>query len=254
MIGSRCASRSACPYVSFFWGDPAPYVERAHQAGAVVLHTVGGAEEARRAVGAGVDVVVAQGWEAGGHVWGDTATLPLVPAVVDAVHPTPVIAAGGIADGRGVVAALALGAGAAWIGTRFLASREAAVHPVYRQRVLGASETDTVYSHLFDIGWPDAPHRVLRNSTVRLWEWAGRPPRGKRPGEAEIVAWTADGRPIVRYADVIPLPGMSGDVEALALYAGQSVGLVREEEPAAEIVRKLADEAALVLERVTHNR
>ncbi|HXW82693.1 MAG TPA: nitronate monooxygenase, partial [Acidimicrobiales bacterium] len=80
--------------VSFLWGDPAGYVERVHDAGGVVLHTVGSAEDARRAVTSGVDVVVAQGWEAGGHVWGAVATLPLVPAVVDAVAPVPVIAAG----------------------------------------------------------------------------------------------------------------------------------------------------------------
>ena len=87
------------------------------------MHTVGSAEEARRAVGYGVDVIVAQGWEAGGHVWGRVATLPLVPAVVDAVAPVPVIAAGGIGDARGVAAVLALGAQAALLGTRFLLSR-----------------------------------------------------------------------------------------------------------------------------------
>jgi nitronate monooxygenase len=102
--------------VSLTWGDPAPYVGRAHDAGALVLHTVGSAEEARRAVGCGVDVIVAQGWEAGGHVRGSVATLPLVPAVVDAVAPVPVIAAGGIGDARGVAAVLALGAQAAWLG------------------------------------------------------------------------------------------------------------------------------------------
>jgi hypothetical protein len=106
--------------VSFFLGDPSGYVQGVHDAGGIVMHTVGTAEEARRAVGSGVDVVVAQGWEAGGHVWGTVATLPLVPAVVDAVAPVPVIAAGGIGDARGVAAVLALGAQAAWLGTRFL--------------------------------------------------------------------------------------------------------------------------------------
>jgi nitronate monooxygenase len=91
------------------------------------MHTVGSAADARRAVDAGVDVIVAQGWEAGGHVRGSVATMPLVPAVVDAVSPAPVVAAGGIADGRGLAAALALGAAGAWIGTRFLASNEAAM-------------------------------------------------------------------------------------------------------------------------------
>ena len=109
--------------VSLFWGDPAGYVEQVHDANGVVLHTVGSAEEARRAVASGVDVVVAQGWEAGGHVGSQVATLPLVPAVVDAVAPVPVIAAGGIGDARGVAAVFALGAQAAWLGTRFLLAR-----------------------------------------------------------------------------------------------------------------------------------
>ena len=110
--------------VSFMWGDPSGYVKPVHDAGGIVMHTVGTAEEARRSVAAGVDVIVAQGWEAGGHVWGTVATLPLVPAVVDAVAPVPVIAAGGIGDARGVAAVLALGAQAAWLGTRFLLAEE----------------------------------------------------------------------------------------------------------------------------------
>src|SRR5437764_11777879 len=110
--------------VSFIFGDPHSYVDLVHDAGGLVMHTVGSAEEARRAVGCGVDVIVAQGWEAGGHVWGGVATLPLVPAVVDAVAPVPVIAAGGIGDARGVAAVLALGAQAALLGTRFLLADE----------------------------------------------------------------------------------------------------------------------------------
>jgi hypothetical protein len=107
-----------------------------------IMHTVGSAEEARRAVASGVDLVVAQGWEAGGHVWGAVATLPLVPAVVDAVAPVPVIAAGGIGDARGVAAVLALGAQAAWLGTRFLLAEEMPIHEEYRRRVIAAAETD----------------------------------------------------------------------------------------------------------------
>jgi NAD(P)H-dependent flavin oxidoreductase YrpB (nitropropane dioxygenase family) len=99
--------------VSLAWGDPAPHLERVHEAGGIILATAGTAAEARRFADAGVDVVVAQGWEAGGHVWGEVATVALVPAMVDAVAPVPVIAGGGIADGRGIAAALALGAQAA---------------------------------------------------------------------------------------------------------------------------------------------
>lgn len=237
--------------VSFSWGDPAPYIERVHSGGARLLHTVGFAEEATVAADVGVDVIVAQGWEAGGHVVGGVATLPLIPRVVDAVHPRPVLAAGGIADGRGLVAALALGAAGVMMGTRFLASEEARVHPAYRDGVLGASETDTVYSQLFDIGWPDAPHRTLRNTTVAAWEEAGRPAAGSRPGEGEVVASGPDGTPVPRYSDIIPLPETTGSVEALALYMGQSAGLVTRVQLAAEIVEDVRREAEEALQRLS---
>ncbi len=236
--------------VSLFWGDPAPLVGPIHRAGGTVLCTVGSADEARRVVADGVDVVVAQGQEAGGHVWGQVSTMALVPAVVDAVAPVPVIAAGGIADGRGLAAALALGAAGAWLGTRFVASVEAGLHDQYKQLLLGAGETDTVYSQLFDVGWENASLRTLRNSTVRRWEEAGRPPPGRRPGEGEVIARAGDGSEVVRYAVNDPEVGTEGELEALALYAGQGVGLVRELAPAGEIVRTLAEEAERTLRRL----
>ncbi len=226
--------------VSLFWGDSAGYVEQVHDANGVVLHTVGSAEEARRAAANGVDVVVAQGWEAGGHVWGQVATLPLVPAVVDAVAPVPVIAAGGIGDARGVAAVLALGAQAAWLGTRFLLAQEMPIHEDYRSRVMDAAETDTRwYADLYEVGWPDAPNRSLRNSTAEMWEAAGRPPPGSRPGEGDVIADFASGEPIVRYEPAAPMLGTTGDIEAISLWAGQSVVLARKRQPAAEIVAEL---------------
>lgn len=226
--------------VSLMWGDPAGYVEPVHDAGGVVLHTVGTAEEARRAVAGGVDVVVAQGWKAGGHVWSQVATLPLVPAVVDAVAPVPVIAAGGIGDARGVVAVLALGAQAAWLGTRFLLAQEMPIHEEYRRRLRDAAETDAQwYANLYEVGWPDAPHRAIRNSTAEVWEAAGEPAPGSRPGEGDVVARFASGEPILRYATAAPMVGTTGDVEALSMWAGQSVALARQSQPAAEIVAEL---------------
>jgi nitronate monooxygenase len=226
--------------VSLTWGDPAPYVGLVHDAGGIVLHTVGSAEEARRAVAVGVDVVVAQGWESGGHVGGRVATLPLVPAVVDAVAPVPVIAAGGIGDARGVAAVLALGAQAAWLGTRFLMAEEAPVAERYRERLVESTETDAEwYADLYDVGWPDAPHRALRNATADAWEEAGSPPPGARPGEGEPIATRSSGESIVRYASTTPLAGTTGDVDALSLWAGQSVALAREVQPAAAIVAEL---------------
>jgi nitronate monooxygenase len=226
--------------VSLFWGDPTGYVEQVHDADGVVLQTVGSAEEGRRAVAAGVDVVVAQGWEAGGHVRSGVATLPLVPAVVDAVAPVPVIAAGGIGDHRGVAAVLALGAQAAWLGTRFLLAREAPIHEEYRRHLLDAVETDAQwYPDLYDVGWPNAPHRALRNSTAEVWEAAGRPALGSRPGEGEVIAHFPSGEEIVRYEPGAPLVGTTGDIEALSMWAGQSVALVKQPQSAAEIVAEL---------------
>ena len=225
---------------SLFWGDPADYVDQVHDANGVVLHTVSSAEQARRAVASGVDVVVAQGWEAGGHVRGQVATLPLVPAVVDAVAPVPVIAAGGIGDARGVAAVLALGAQAAWLGTRFLLAQEMPIHEQYRRRLMDAAETDAQwFADLYQVGWPDAPHRALRNSTAEIWEAAGRPPAGSRPGEGDVIAHFASGESIVRYEPAPPMVGTTGDIEALSLWAGQSVALARQPQPAAEIVAEL---------------
>jgi NAD(P)H-dependent flavin oxidoreductase YrpB (nitropropane dioxygenase family) len=226
--------------VSLMWGDPSGYVEQVHDASGIVLHTVRSAEEARRAVASGVDVVVAQGWEAGGHVWSQVATLPLVPAVVDAVAPVPVIAAGGIGDARGVAAVFALGAQAAWLGTRFLLAEEMPIHDEYRSRLMDAAETDAQwYPDLFAVGWPGAPHRVLRNSTAEAWEAAGSPPLGSRPGEGEVIAHFGDGEEIVRYETAAPMVGTTGDIEALSMWAGQSVALARQPQPAAEIVAEL---------------
>jgi len=239
---------AGAPLISLFWGDPAPYAARIHDAGARLMMSVGSVDAAKQAADIGADVIVAQGWEAGGHVHGSVACLPLIPQVVDAVAPLPVVASGGIADGRGLAAVMALGAQAAWIGTRFLAAEETDIHPHYQSRVLAAGPGDTVYSpDLYDVGWPNAPHRVLRNSTFEAWEAAGRPPAGKRPGEGETVARGGEGAEFVRYQAVSAHSGLEGDIEAMALWAGQGVGLVRRRQPAAEIVAEIVAEAEAVI-------
>lgn len=235
------------PLISLFWGDPTPYVHRIHDSGAKLMMSVGSVDEAKRAADAGADVIVAQGWEAGGHVRGHVANLPLIPRVVDEVAPLPVVAAGGIADGRGLAAVLALGAQAAWIGTRFLAAEEAVTHPHYQSRVLAAEASDTYYSTFYDVGWPDAPHRVLRNSTIDAWEKAGCPPPGSRPGEGEIIVGAGEDDQVVRYEAVAARKDYQGDVEAMPLWAGQGVGLVRRRQPAAEIVAEIVAEAEAVI-------
>jgi len=227
---------------SFSFGD-AECIEEIHSKGGVVMQSVGSAETARAAVETGVDILVAQGWEAGGHVQSEVATLPLVPRVVDAAPDTPVIAAGGIADGRGVAAVLTLGAAGAWLGTRFLATEEANVHRLYRQRVVSAEETETVYSTAFDEGWPETPHRVLENETTEQGQ------SDKRPDDGEIIAESPDGEPIRRYEDSLALPETTGEVTELPLYAGQTVGLTEDIQPAGAVVEELCAEARKALQR-----
>lgn len=229
--------------VSFFWGDASRYIARVHEASARSMVIVGNVEEARRAAEAGADAIVCQGFEAGGHVRGVAGSIVLIPAVVDAVAPLPVVAAGGFADGRGLAAALALGASGVWMGTRFSASTESLAHLEFKKRLMNSGESDTQHLCLFDGGWPNAPHRVLRNSTVDSWNSAGQQKPGSRPKEAEVIGHSASGKKILRYDDTPPVAGMSGDWEACAPYAGQSTALIHEIKLAAAIVRDIVREA-----------
>jgi NAD(P)H-dependent flavin oxidoreductase YrpB (nitropropane dioxygenase family) len=239
------------PVVSFFWGDPAPYIARVHAGGGKVCHQVGSIAAAREAARAGVDVIIAQGVEAGGHVAGEVTTLALVPRVVDTVAPTPVAAAGGIADARGLVAALALGAEAVVLGTRFLATPEANAHPLYKRKLLTATEAETVRTTLFGHGWPDAPLRTLRTPFVEAWlgqEERGNASRPDEPvvGHTQIAGQTI---PVLRFMGLPPNAMAVGDIESMDLLAGQSVGLVNEIVPAATIVRDLVEGARQLIEQ-----
>jgi NAD(P)H-dependent flavin oxidoreductase YrpB (nitropropane dioxygenase family) len=241
-----CCLEERVPVLILFWGDPGPYVEDAQRAGTKLLVQCGSVDEARRTAAAGVDAVMIQGVEAGGHVRGTTALSVLLPATVEAVAPLPVIAAGGIADGRGVVAALDLGAQAVSLGTRFLCSEESKAAREYKERVVAAVAEETLYTKMFDVGWSDASHRVLRNAGVREWEAAGSLPAGQRFGEGDVVGKmpvagaTID---LPRYGVFMPLEGFEGDLEHAVLYAGQSCTLVNDVKPAARIVRDLVEVA-----------
>lgn len=241
------------PILVLFWGDPTPFVAEAHRRGTKVFIQVGSVEEAAAAAAGGVDAIIAQGIEAGGHVKSTTALSTIVPAVVEAVQPIPVIASGGIANGRGLVAALSLGAQAVSMGTRFLASEEAQAPSAYKERIVHSRAEDTVYTQLFDIGWADAPHRVIRNKAVAEWEAAGRPLTGKRPGEGTVVGkmpLAGTVMDVVRYAVSSPKPGFTGDIDYVALYAGESCSLVHDVKPAAQIVREMMREAEEVIAQV----
>jgi nitronate monooxygenase len=251
--GEVAAAAEHAAVVVLFWGDPGPYVEAGHRAGALVLVQVGSAEEARSAAAAGVDAVIAQGVEAGGHVRGTTPIWTLLPQVVAAVAPLPVLASGGIGDGAGVARALRLGAQGVSLGTRFVASDEAWAHPEYKRRIVASTAADTVYSELFDVWWPDAPHRVLRNRLVAEWEAAGRPPPGQRAGEGTsigtIMRSSGQTTDWPRYAVGVAGPDFDGDIGDAPLWAGQSCTVINDIKPAAQIVRDLMLEAQAALTR-----
>jgi nitronate monooxygenase len=226
------------PVISFSWGTDEELIGRARAAGAFVLVQVSDSEEAKAAAAGGASGLIAQGVEAGGHVQGKVPLLTLVRDLTATVE-LPVVAAGGIADSAGAEHALNAGAQAVACGTVFLAASEADVHEHYRGRILAAGAGDTELTDLFDVGWPNAPHRVIRNRTVIDWDSAGRPPAGRRPGEGDVVAKRGRTQ-VMRYSDAQPTISTDGDIEAMAMYAGTGVHHVRSVASSAAITDAIA--------------
>jgi NAD(P)H-dependent flavin oxidoreductase YrpB (nitropropane dioxygenase family) len=236
---SFAAALQARPAViAFAWARPEqdlrPYIQRVHAAGLKAMYMAGEVPEAVRAAEAGADVIVAQGTEGGGHV-GWMATMVLVPMVVQAVAPRPVLAAGGIADGRGLAAALALGAEGVLLGTRFLATDEAPLHANFKQAIVHSTGHDTMLTDIPDIAarqvWPGAMARVLRNRFIERWagrEWALRQ-------HAHEVAQT------------LMAARQAGDAENAALLVGQDAGLIEAVLPAAEVIRRMVAQAEEII-------
>jgi NAD(P)H-dependent flavin oxidoreductase YrpB (nitropropane dioxygenase family) len=196
----------------------------------------------------GVDFVICQGQEAGGHVQSSTPLSLLLPKVLSVIGgDLPVAAAGGLATGADIAGVLRLGANAAMLGTRFVATQESSAHPDYKRRLLEAGEGQTALTICFDGGWPNALHRVLRNSTLEAWEAAGSPLPGQRPGEGDEIGRNSAGNIIRRYDDVAPRPGMTGTIEAMALYAGTGVAKAKDLPSAGELVRRLWHEVEIEL-------
>ncbi len=222
-------SRPAAFLLSF--GDPRTYAAAIKSAGCKLICQVQDVEQARMAREAGADLIVAEGTEAGGH-GGARATLPLVPAVVDAVAPTPVVAAGGIADGRGLAASLMLGAHGALIGTRFYASAEALGQDGAKKRIVAAHASETGRTCVFDIirgyAWPpEYPGRALRNRFMERWH--GREGALKAALETERAAYQAAAR--------------EGDFDTAVVWAGEAVDLIKSVDSAAELVARISAEA-----------
>ncbi len=220
---------SRLPIVEFFyeWPDPSRV-----PADVICGWQVGSVDEAKAAVDAGCRYVIAQGVEAGGHVRGHVPLAELVPAVRSEVD-VPIVAAGGIGTAAAVRAAIALGADAVRVGTRFVATRESYAHPAYIEALVAARTDDSVLTEAFGVGWPNAPHRVLR-SAIDAAEAA--------PADVVGETMSRDGKPVqmVRFGASSPNRDTTGDISAMALYAGRSVGAIDRVMTAAEVVAELS--------------
>lgn len=218
--------------VEVFWTAPdRALVNRARRAGAaLVAWQVGSVPDAVLAEDAGCDFVIAQGVEAGGHVRGTVPRLRLLEDVLAAVT-IPVVSAGGIATAEDVAGVIAGGAAAARVGTRFVATAESSAHPAYVEALVRASEGDTVVTTAFGVGWPDAPHRVLRSALEAATAYDGDVVGRNRVGDRV--------EPIARFDVATPTKHAEGDITAMALYAGEGVGHVGAVVSAADIVTEL---------------
>jgi NAD(P)H-dependent flavin oxidoreductase YrpB (nitropropane dioxygenase family) len=229
--------------VDFFWGEPDPELVRiVHNAGALASWQVGSTAEAMAAEAAGCDFVIAQGIEAGGHIRGTLGLLPLLSAVLDAVS-VPVLAAGGIGSGRSIAAVLVAGAAGVRMGTRFIAAEESNAHSDYVKAVIAARAEDAVRTSKFHVECPLCPstHGVLRQAIE-----AADAIQEKYVAEIEL---DGERHQIERFRGIPPFKGIVGHIEAMACYAGQSVGDVKEVQPAAEIVAELVESAERLLHR-----
>jgi NAD(P)H-dependent flavin oxidoreductase YrpB (nitropropane dioxygenase family) len=239
--------------VSFHWGPPKKeWIAKLQKVNIAVWEQVGSVEAAKKAAQAGIDCIVAQGSEAGGHNYGELPTFALVPVVKDAIGDVMLLAAGGIADGRGLAAALALGADGAWVGTRFVATVEGHVHDRYKAKLVEADGTDTTKTRIFGKHHPDFnPIRVLRNRVVT--EWNERASEVPDDNSNEVLVGNMDmfGVPteLRKFTNLVPMPDAQGDFEELPLLAGQGVGLIHSIEPIALVVQNMIEQARSILNR-----
>lgn len=223
------------PIIELCWDKPnRELVNRIHEGGALAFWQVGSADSAQAAADAAVDVIVAQGIEAGGHLCGDTPLLALLDVIVTAVD-VPVIAAGGIASGRSMAAALAAGASAVRVGTLFAASIESDGSDQYRQALIDADSNDSILTTVFGAEWPNAPHRVLSSCVTAAEAIADDPVGVYNDGTSNFG--------IPRFSTLAPTRYSTGPHDAMAMYAGTGVGAVREIESAVVTVERLVSEA-----------
>ncbi len=238
----EAALEAGTPAITFSWGQPGQLVNRIHQFDAQVGVQVGTVDGAKQALDDGVDFIICQGVEAGGHVQSTTPLSELLPKVVEIARSVPVVAAGGLTNGKDLAWALGRGAMAMMLGTRFVATIESNAHPLYKQAIVEAKSTDSVYTLCFDGSWPYSAHRVLRNRTLNDWETAGCPPSGQRPGEGDMIAEGSSGVVIKRYDDTPPAADMEGHILECCLYAGKGCSCIEDIPEAAVFLSELWSE------------
>jgi nitronate monooxygenase len=232
---------AGAPIIQFAWGIPTrETIAAIRNRGAKMGIQIGSAAGARRALDVGADYLICQGTEAGGHVQATTTLYEALPAVIEEAKTVPVLAAGGIANGAHIRRALLAGASGVLVGTRFVATKESGAHDQYKRAITRATGADTVLTVCFQDGWANAPHRALRNRTFEMWEAAGCPPAGQRPGEGDILTTNATtGADKRRYSAQTPGADERGAITECALYAGQGVDAVRDIPSAGELVARL---------------
>lgn len=232
--------------VTFAWGNPNHLVKKCHDANALVGVQVGTSDGAKSARDSDVDFIICQGVEAGGHVQSSIPLLSLLDEVSQSCPDVPIVAAGGLTDGKDIAKALNAGADAVMLGTRFIATVESRAHLLYKQAVVDSKSENAVMTICFNGGWDNALHRVLRNSTLSNWESAGCPPAGSRPGESEQIASNNMGRNIMRYEEMPPANDMIGDILACVLYAGTGCGKIEDVPTVSELLPNLWSECLKV--------
>jgi len=236
----HAALESGTRIIQFSWGMPdRKMVDAIRAANAVLGIQVTSKASARAALDLGADYLVCQGTEAGGHVHASRPLAQALEEVLSVADNVPVVASGGIATGHKMRMYMQLGAAGVVMGSRFVATKECAAHDDYKRALVNANSADTVFTTCMNKGWDGATHRILRNSTFEMWESAGCPAVGDRPGESDMVATYGTDTKVERYSINSPGSAYSGDIEAMAAYAGMGVDDINDIPAISEVIARV---------------
>ena len=242
LISFDAVLEAGAPAITFSWGQPDKLIDNVHQHNALAGVQVGSQAGAKQAIDDGADFIICQGVEAGGHVQSTIPLSELLPSVVEIAGSVPIVAAGGLSNGKDLAWAIERGASAVMLGTRFVATAESFAHPDYKQALVAAKSADSIYTQCFNRLWPNASHRVLRNKTLDDWEAAGCPQPGQRPGEDDVIAEGSAYDTVIRYDDAPPVETTKGLILECCLYAGTGCGNIKDVPPGALLLSNIWSE------------